>query len=134
MKIWSCGQGALPRHSGAFWESQLNSNTHLGRVTFKCQAQKHNELPLILLFMIFSVGFFKGLFVETFMVCYDLIRCSSNFLRCVNYHRHTSTTEEAKCFSSGQVEGWFKMYLGPLGSNQNIVHGNYARNKRLPAV
>jgi hypothetical protein len=26
------------------------------------------------------------------------------------------------------------MYLGPLGSNQNIVHGNYAWNKRLPAV
>lgn len=84
--------------------------------------------------MIFSAGFFKGLFVKTFMVSYDLIRCSSNFPRCVNYHCHASAAEEAKCFSFGQVEGLFKMYLGPLGSNQNIVHGNYAWNKRLPAV
>jgi hypothetical protein len=76
--------------------------------------------------MIFSAGFFKELFVKTFMVRYDLIRYSSNFPRCVNYHRHTSATEEAKCFLYGLVEGFFKMYLGPLGSNQNIVHGNYA--------
>lgn len=76
--------------------------------------------------MIFSVGFFKGLFVKTFMVCYDFIKCSSNLPRCVNYHCHANAAEKAKCFSFGQVEGLFKMYLGPLGSNQNIVHGNYA--------
>lgn len=89
-------------HSGKITRIQ---NTHLGRVTFKCQAQNYNEASflIILLFMIFSAGFFKGLFVKTFTVCYDLIRCSSNFPRCVNYHRHTSATEEAKCFSFGFV-------------------------------
>lgn len=57
------------------------------------------------------------------MVCYDLPRCtriSQDVLIIIATQVHQ---RKQNVFLFGQVEGLFKMYLGPLGSNQNIVHG-----------